>query len=330
MQKTHVVSEASGQLVFRLPPSPTPADFSELRAAAARALEGDVGGLTIDLDGAGLLDSRIIAALLAIRREHGEGRLRLTLRARTKRVSDTLRITGLGKLFAVDSAVAPLPRRARRAGACAFALLTAGLASGTPGRATPETDPAALVARVTAQNAEMRSYQARISVDAQMRNFPYVAVHLDGTTYFKRPDNFEVVFEKVPSYAKGFERIYSDIGDPSSWPKRFTMSVVGEKTVGGHADVVVRLVQKVRGMIDHEDVAIDPVAARIDDMEWHYYNGGVISMSQDYEPVGQFSLLARQHATIHIPYVHASAEAAYTNYHTNVAIDDSVFTKEKK
>jgi hypothetical protein len=52
-------------------------------------------------------------------------------------------------------------------------------------------------------------------------------------------------------------------------------------------------------------------------------------MSQDYETVGQFSLLARQHATIRIPYIHASAEAAYTDYHTNVAIDDAVFTKEQ-
>ncbi|MFY9781140.1 MAG: hypothetical protein WAJ85_11605 [Candidatus Baltobacteraceae bacterium] len=229
----------------------------------------------------------------------------------------------------------PLPTpaaalRSRRARALGAALLaTASGLVGTPGRAAPETDPAALVARVEEQNAGMRSYQARISVDLQMRNFPYIAVHLDGTTYFKRPGNYEVVFERVPSYAKGFDRLYSDVGDPSSWASRFTMSLAGEKTFNGHSDVVVRLVQKVRGMIDHEDVAIDPDAGRIDNMEWHYYNGGVISMSQDYATVGGFSLLARQHATIRIPYVHASAEAVYTDYHTNVAIDDSVFTKEK-
>jgi hypothetical protein len=213
--------------------------------------------------------------------------------------------------------------------AFAGALLAAGATLATPGGAEPENDPAALVERITGQNAGMHSYEARVSVDLQMRNFPYVSAHLDGTTYFKRPDNFEVVFERVPSYAKGFDRLYSDIGDPSSWQRRFTMSKAGETSIDGHRDVVVRLVQKVRGMIDHEDVAIDPVADRIDNMAWHYYNGGVISMSQEYQTVGRFNVLAKQHATIRIPYVHASAEATYTDYHTNVAIDDAVFTKEQ-
>jgi anti-anti-sigma factor len=326
------MSEASGQLVFRLQPTPTPLELSELERAAVRAVAGGAAGLTVDLGELSLLDSATIATLLAIRRELSGGRAGVRLRCTSRRVRDTLTITGLDRLFAVDgpAAPAPAPVRRPRMRAHAIALLATGLCLGAPGQAAPETDPAALVARVTSQNAEMRSYQAKVSVDLQMRNFPYVAVHLDGTTYFKRPDNFEVVFQKVPSFAKGFDRLYSDVGDPSSWPSRFTMSVVGQRTVGGHSDVVLRLVQKVRGMIDHEDVAIDPVAARIDNMEWDYYNGGVISMSQDYQTVGAFSLLARQHATIRIPYVHASAEAAYSDYRTNVAIDDSVFTKEKR
>ncbi len=330
MQNSYIPSEASGQPVFRLTPAPTPADLSRLRAAVRGAVDDGISALTIDLGALTVLDSRAIAVLLAIRRDLGGGRAKLKLRCRGQRVRDTLRITGLDGLFTVEGPEVAPPARRWRAGAYAAVFLLASLGLGAPSSAAPETeDPTALVTRVTEQNAEMRSYEARVSVDLQMRNFPYVALHLDGTTYFKRPDNFEVVFEKVPSYAKGFERIYSDIGDPSSWPRRFTMSIVGQKTVEGHPDVVVRLIQKVRGMIDHEDVAIDPVSARIDDMEWHYYNGGVISMSQDYAQVGAFNLLSRQHATVHIPYIHASAEAEYSNYHTNVAIDDSIFTKEK-
>ena len=37
-------------------------------------------------------------------------------------------------------------------------------------------------------------------------------------------------------------------------------------------------------------------------------------------------VLAAQHATIRIPYVHAAADATYSDYKTNVAIDDDVFT----
>jgi hypothetical protein len=175
----------------------------------------------------------------------------------------------------------------------------------------------------------MSSYQASIDVVVRLRSFPYLSKSLTGTTYFKRPDNYEVVFDSVPSVAKGFDKLYSDIDDPTSWNRRFVLSLAGEKSVDGHRDVVIRLVQRVRGMIDHEDVAIDPATWRIDSMEWFYYNGGTIAMSQSFESVGGFSVVAAQHATIRIPYVHAAADAVYSDYKTNVAIDDSVFTKVK-
>ena len=200
---------------------------------------------------------------------------------------------------------------------------------GTPASAQNQSSPEDLVRAVIARNAEMQSYQAQVSVDFRLRSFPYISQHLNGTTYFKRPDNFEVVFEKVPSYAKGFDKLYSDIDDPTSWAKRFDLSLVGSQTVAGHRDVIVRLVQKVRGQIDHQDVAIDPMTARIDAMSWSYYNGGTISMTQEFQHVGAFTVLAKQHATIRIPFVHASADAVYHHYRTNVAIDDSVFTKSK-
>ena len=222
------------------------------------------------------------------------------------------------------------PQGARRLRLRSVLAAVAVCASLAATRATAgEASPHEIVRNVVAQNAAIQSYQAQVSVDFHMRNFPYVSQHLDGTTYFKRPDSFEVVFERVPAYAKGFERIYSDIGDPLNWERRFDMSLVGEHEVQGHRDILVRLVQKVRGMIDHEDVAIDPATWRVDSMEWHYYNGGVIAMSQEFETVGRYAVLAKQHATIRIPFVHASADATYRDYRTNVAIDDSVFTRDK-
>lgn len=219
----------------------------------------------------------------------------------------------------------------RRSVAAAFAASIFALGSllGARAGAAGEPAPDDLVRNVIAQNAEMRSYQAQVSVDVHLRSFPYVSQHLDGTTYFKRPDNFEVIFQRVPSYAKGFDKLYSDVDDPTSWNKRFDLSFAGEKSVDGHHDYVVRLVQKVRGMIDHQEVAIDPATWRIDKMVWYYYNGGEVTMSQEYQHVGSFTVLAKQHATIRIPFVHAAAEATYSNYKTNVAIDDSVFTREK-
>jgi anti-anti-sigma regulatory factor len=318
----------------------TPEALRAFRSDVVRALEAGAKALLVDIDSVSRLESPVIAALIVALREARERAAVLSLRASAKPVLETLRMTGLDKIFTVvtplSAAPAPAkrPRRPRRHARVVAALLAGTLAAaafaGAP--ASAQTDPAALgiVQNVIAKNAGLRSFEATVAVDIHLRSFPYLSEHLDGTTYFKGPDNYEVVFRKVPSVARGFDKLYSDIDDPSSWPRRFDLSLVGEKTTSGHRDLIVRLVQKVRGMIDHEDVAIDPVAWRIDAMEWHYYNGGVIAMSQTFEDVGGFTVLAAQHATIHIPYVHAGADAVYTDYKTNVAIDDGVFTREKK
>jgi len=202
--------------------------------------------------------------------------------------------------------------------------------SGGQAAAQETLSPSQIVQHVIEANPSLRSYQARVHVDVRMTSFPFIAPHLDGATYFKRPNNYEVVFERVPSYAKGFDRLYSDIGDPSNWDRRFTMAVVGGRDVNGHHDVVLRLVQRVRGMIDHQDVAVDPANWRVDAMEWHYYNGGTIAMTQTFGSVGGFDVLTGQHVSIAIPHVRAVAEGRYFDYHTNVAIDDAVFTKAGK
>ena len=312
-----------------------------LRAAAIAALERGETRIALDVDDAGTLDSAVIATLVTILRDVRERGATVELRASRQRILDTLRITALDQVFTVvahEGAPAPVvvrvpvPRshvKSRRIAAFVAALLACAFA-GPRSSSAAAPSAADVVRAVVEHDAALASYRAAVGVDLHLRSFPYVSQHLDGTTYYKRPDNFEVVFRNVPSYAKGFDKIYGDIDDPTSWERRFTLSLAGERVVDGHRDVVVRLVQKVRGMIDHEDVAIDPGTWHIDRMSWFYYNGGTIDMSQEYQNVAGFALLARQHATIHIPFVHAAADAVYRDYETNVAIDDAVFSKEKK
>ena len=51
---------------------------------------------------------------------------------------------------------------------------------------------------------------------------------MTATTYYKRPSNYEVVFDRVPSYARGFEKLYTDVGDPAYWAKRFVITYAGD------------------------------------------------------------------------------------------------------
>ena len=343
---THLVYEGANVIpdtddavvVFSLRKPVTATALDDLRLGVGRAVGGGIRAIVVDIDDIGVLDTPVITALVGLLREARAHDASVTLRAGRKRILETLRITALDRVFSIDiveerALARPVKPARYRAGrvVAAFAAGAFALSAllGTPASAQNESSPEDLVRSVIAQNAEMQSYQAQVSVDFKLRSFPYVSQHLDGTTYFKRPDNFEVVFQKVPSYAKGFDKLYSDIDDPTSWAKRFDLSFAGTRSVEGHHDVIVRLVQKVRGQIDHEDVAIDPIARRIDAMSWSYYNGGTISMTQEFQRVGPFTVLAQQHATIKIPFVHASADAVYRNYRTNVAIDDSVFTRNK-
>lgn len=309
-----------------------------LRDGVISAIDAGEREISIDIDNVGILESFVISALVELRRETRERGVAISLRASQPRLLDSLRITALDKVFTIAASDGgcgiPVPKRRSGRGKIVASFLAGIFALGSLGgpRASAAIDasPERLIRNVIDQNLDMRSYRATVAVDFRLRSFPYVSQHLDGTTYFKRPNNFEVVFKKVPSYAKGFDKLYSDIDDPTSWAERFDLSLAGERSVGGHRDYVIRLVQKVRGMIDHEEVAIDPATWHIDGMVWYYYNGGSIAMTQEYQRVGSFDVLARQHATIKIPFVHAAADATYSGYETNVAIDESVFTREKK
>lgn len=291
------------------------------------------------------LEARTIGALIAALRKLREVGGRLEIATGRTDVRETLRITGLDHVFAIDTLSSADSKTKRRGAggslkAAAIAAVVGLFAAIGPAFAqnvepAAALEPTAIIAKVVEKNPSLASYQSHVHVDVHVRKGLSIftplanlaAPKLDGKTYFKRPNNYEVVFESVPSYAKGFEKMYTDIGDPSNWEKRFAIKVVGERTVNGHTDIELKLVQRVRGMIDHESVLVDPAAWQIDAMEYHYYNGGTIVMTQKYREEGNFVVLASQTATIDIPHISATAYASYTDYHTNVAVDDSVFTK---
>ena len=289
--------------------------------------------LRVVLDGARLPDELIAGLVAGLRRLREVGGA-IEVEAASTAVRDTLAVTGLDRVFAFpliprEPAVTERPRTLARLLAASFAafLAFAGLPAGAA--ADHPTDPAAILARVEERNPSLTTYQGRTHVDLRMTSFPFIRQHLDGTTYFKRPSNYEVVFDRVPALAKGFDKMFADVGDPASWQKRFVITYEGEHDYNGRKDIQLRLVQRVRGMIDHETVLVDPNTWAVDSIRYDYYNGGHITMTQTFRDVAGYSMLAEQDAEIAIPYAKAVAHGTYSEYKTNVAVDDSVFTKKK-
>jgi hypothetical protein len=287
--------------------------------------------LSVVLDG-DRLPADVVSALIAgLRRVREQGGA-IEITPASDAVRDALALAGLDRVFAFP--LAPHERPPHRTGllarltAASFAAVLAFV--GVPAFAGSEhvTDPAAILSRVEERNPTLSSYQGRMHVDLRLTSFPFIRQHLDGTTYYKRPSNYEVVFDKVPPLAKGFDKMFADVGDPAAWEKRFVVTYQGEREYQGRKDVELKLVQRVRGMIDHETVLIDPNAWTIDSIRYDYYNGGHITMTQTFREVGGYSMLAEQNAEIAIPYAKAVAHGTYSDYKTNVAVDDAVFTKK--
>jgi outer membrane lipoprotein-sorting protein len=189
-----------------------------------------------------------------------------------------------------------------------------------------------VISHMVSRNASLASYQARVHVDLHMLNFPWLAPKLDGTSYFKRPDNYEVVFDSVPSYAKGFEKIFNDVDDPVGWQRDQNIELHGEQTIDGRRLLVLYLTKKQHSdILDHSVAYVDPQTFELPRMEWHYTDGGEIVMTQQYHMQGEYSFVASQHVTIDLPrdHVRAVGDARFGNYQTNVAVNDAVFTRKQ-
>jgi outer membrane lipoprotein-sorting protein len=201
-----------------------------------------------------------------------------------------------------------------------LALVTLAAAT-VPAAATGESgDAHRVIEKMIERNPSLDSYRARVHVDVKMLSFPFLSPQLDGTSYYHRPDTYEVVFDRMPSYAKSFQRLFDDIGDPAAWEKDQNISLDGTGAIDGRAALVLRLTKKIHSSIlDHTLAYVDSSTYELLQMEWYYTSGGKITMSQQFREQGGYSVLATQHADIDIPHVRAVADASYDSYQTNVA-----------
>ncbi|HEX3459138.1 MAG TPA: hypothetical protein VHR97_14395 [Candidatus Baltobacteraceae bacterium] len=204
------------------------------------------------------------------------------------------------------------------------ALLPVALGSGPAAASAmqPSLDVRAVLRKMTDRNPTLQSYRARVHVDVRMLNFPFLAPKLDGTSYYKRPDLYVVVFDRMPSYARGFQKLFNDIGNPNQWQRDSNVAVDGSATIDDRPMIVLRMTKKIRSdILDHTLAYVDAATFDLARMEWYYTSGGKITMTQQYRSQGIYSVLSSQHATIQIPHVRAVADASYGTYETNVPVE---------
>lgn len=92
----------SETITFAPPKRSSPPDLSAFRHRVAAAVDDGASKVRIDLDGVEVLDSPLIASLIAILRHARERAASVFLRAGRRQITDTLRVTALDKVFTVE------------------------------------------------------------------------------------------------------------------------------------------------------------------------------------------------------------------------------------
>jgi len=172
----------------------------------------------------------------------------------------------------------------------------------------PPDEAARVLAMTGARTSAVRSYTFDLHVDFKLRTFPYIAIHLDGTGKYERPNLYSIHFRNVPLFGKGFENIKMDPLEPVTWPATY--------------DVVSLMHDGARSIVDMKDRTdghVRGVHAIIDDnglreVQWSYVNGGVIRVDVNPVQVDGFPVPLTEDADIQVPGYHIVAHATFDEY----------------
>jgi outer membrane lipoprotein-sorting protein len=238
--------------------------------------------------------------------------------------------------FAHDVRLFARRLRARRIGAivtlalvaCAAATssLSAQATSPSPTESAPPSPPSAasasdLLRRMASVNAKLKSYEADVHLDVQMRSFPFIGSGFDGNVYYKQPDKQAVVFQTVPLIASQFKKVYPKLDPPGTWSAIYDVTPISDDGT----TTIFRLIPKKNGRIEHLDVKADDATATVRGYTWTYKDGGFVTFDQTFEQVAGNYVIEKQTGHVELPSTKADVTSAFSHYRINVAIAASVF-----
>src|SRR5438477_7194336 len=155
----------------------------------------------------------------------------------------------------------------------------------TTASATPMPDVNTVVNQLASRMDAISGYKAHIKLAVHLHSFPFLAADLEGTTSYKRPGQYTVTFDSLPSLASAFQKVSGDVGDPAAWKNKYAIALDPSASGNGPNTVALRLTEKVRGQIDHALAYVDVPSHTVTRMEWYYVNGGRIAMEQHFAPI---------------------------------------------
>jgi hypothetical protein len=189
---------------------------------------------------------------------------------------------------------------------------------------TPSADD--ILARMVAARKSLNSFSVPVSFDVKVRKPLGVALRLDGVRYFERPDKGAVILQSVPLVAQAFQRAYSGLGTPETWPKQYVVTVVAPDQTASSNVYELKGIPKNGGNVDHILIDIARDSAAPVRVRWFYRDGATIDMAIENAIVGNLYLLPKTEAIdIVFPSYAAHAIAHYGDYSINKPIPATVW-----
>lgn len=198
-----------------------------------------------------------------------------------------------------------------------------GMMGTAPAQENAAPDPAlsAVLAKLSDDPTSPQQYSANITLHVKLKVFPFIALKLKGSSFYKRPGLYRFAFRGVPRAVDNFQNIAYDLGNPSVWGAKYTMALLRPSAPG--QDAIVRLTPKKRGMVKALDVSIDGTTGHMDSAVWSRFDSGTITLHQRYAAVGDKVIVSHQEATIAIPHMRAELVADYTNFELDADVSDT-------
>ena len=188
-----------------------------------------------------------------------------------------------------------------------------------------------VIQKMSERNRPLHSFAAQVEVKGHMTTFPFLGAKLDGKYVFKQPNSYQVIFGHDTRYTDAIKNLLVEIATPSSWEDARNVAVDPQPhTLDGHDVIQLRLTARSSDdKLVYALASVDSATYDLDQMEWHYQDGSSVLVTQTYSTIGQYRVVASQHAYLQFPGIHAVADARYTDFETNVNVDNSALATSK-
>lgn len=205
-------------------------------------------------------------------------------------------------------------QRRRRVWFALCPIVLAALTLSLPARAQLGEPPelVALLSLISHDPSAPAKYTADVKLRVHLRVFPWISITLHGNEAYKHPGIYHFIFRGVPKAVDRFSDLAYDLGDASTWPARYDISLLSPATPD--SDPVLRLLPKKRGMVKTLDVTIDQTRGHILKAVWNRFDGGTITLVQHYDAVGTHEIVSEQDAAIRIRGIKADLVAEYSAF----------------